>query len=132
MKLLTYKILFLFSVILLASCSDDDEKKAGNPVMDIHSEFNSAMYGDSLPFTIAVSDDVPLSTLKARIYYGSEKVSEVVIRTKANGSYSDKIYVPFYKDMADQYEDMLVYSGRPRDPEYQHDVVFEKGMMEAE
>lgn len=101
MKLLTYKILFLFSVILLASCSDDDEKKAGNPVMDIHSEFNSAMYGDSLPFTIAVSDDVPLSILKARIYYGSEKVSEVVIRTKANGSYSDKIYVPFYKDMAD-------------------------------
>ena len=38
----------------------------------------------------------------------------------------------FYEDMADQYEDMLVYSGRPRDPEYQHDVVFEKGMMEAE
>lgn len=37
----------------------------------------------------------------------------------------------FYKDMADQYEEMLVYSGKPRDPKYQHDVVFEKGMMEA-
>lgn len=38
----------------------------------------------------------------------------------------------FYQDMADKYEDMLVFSGRPRDPEYQHDVVFEKGMMGAE
>jgi hypothetical protein len=38
----------------------------------------------------------------------------------------------FYENMADQYEDMLVFSGRPRDPQYQHDVVFEKGMMEAE
>lgn len=37
----------------------------------------------------------------------------------------------FYEDMAEQYEDALVYSGRPRDPKYQHDVVFEKGMMEA-
>lgn len=37
----------------------------------------------------------------------------------------------FYKDMADKYEDMLIYSGKPRDPQYQHDVVFEKGMMEG-
>lgn len=102
MKLLTYKLLFLFSLILLASCSDnDDAKKAGNPVMDIQSEFSSAMYGDSLPFTVNVSDEVPLSTLKARIYYGDEKVSEVVIRTKTNGSYSGKIYVPFFKDTPD-------------------------------
>lgn len=101
MKLLTYKLLFLFSVILLASCSDDDEKAAGNPVMDIKSEFTNAMYGDSLPFTVSVTDEVPLSTLKARIYYGEEKVSEVVIRTKTNGSYSGKIYVPFFKDTPD-------------------------------
>lgn len=101
MKIFTYSILFLFSLILWSSCSDDEEKKAGNPMMDINSEFSSVMYGDSLPFTINVSDEVPLSTLKARIYYGAEKVSEVIIRTKENGSYSGKIYVPFYKDMAD-------------------------------
>ena len=38
----------------------------------------------------------------------------------------------FYEDMAKQYEDAVLYSGRPRDPQYQHDVVFEKGMMEAD
>lgn len=38
----------------------------------------------------------------------------------------------FYQDMADKYEDMLIYSGKPKDPEYQHDVVFEKGMMGAD
>lgn len=101
MKIFTYTILFLSSILLWSSCSDDEEKKTGNPVMDINSEFSSAMYGDSLSFTINVSDDVPLSTLKARIYYGEEKVSEVVLRTKTNGSYSGKIYVPFFKDMAD-------------------------------
>lgn len=37
----------------------------------------------------------------------------------------------FYKDMADKYEDVLVYSGRPKDPVYQHDVVFEKGMTRS-
>lgn len=37
----------------------------------------------------------------------------------------------FYEDMAQKYEDMLIYSGKPRDPRYQHDVVFEKGMMEG-
>ena len=38
----------------------------------------------------------------------------------------------FYENMAKHYEDMLVFSGRTRDPQYQHDVVFEKGMMEAD
>ncbi|TWV13275.1 DUF5125 domain-containing protein [Bacteroidaceae bacterium HV4-6-C5C] len=101
MKLLIYKLLFLISVISFVSCSDDDQKKAGNPVMDVKTEFNSVMYGDSLPFTVNVSDEVPLSTLKARIYYGDEKVSEVVLRTKTNGSYSGKIYIPFLKNIPD-------------------------------
>ncbi len=101
MKLLTYRLLFLFSVILLTSCSDDDGKKVGNPVMDVKTKYSSVMYGDSLPFTVDVTDEVPLSTLKARIYYGEEKVSETVLRTKTNGSYSGKIYIPFLKDMAD-------------------------------
>ena len=102
MKILTYKIIFLLSVILLASCSDNEGRNPGNPVININAEFSSAMYGDSLPFTVNVSDEeVPLSTLKARIYYGEEMVSEVVLRTKTNGSYSDKIYVPYFKDMPD-------------------------------
>lgn len=100
MKLLKY-IFFLSSIILLASCSDDDDKDPGNPIMDIKTEFNSAMFGDSLPFTINVSDEVPLSTLKARVYFGEEIVSEVVIRTKTGGDYSSKIYIPYLKETPD-------------------------------
>ncbi|GAB6008553.1 DUF5125 domain-containing protein [Dysgonomonas reticulitermitis] len=99
MKLSKYILLSLFSTILWTSCSDDDEKNPGNPVMDIKSEFSSAMFGDSLPFKINVSDEVPLSTLKARVYYGEEMVSEVVLRTKTEGEYNGKVYIPFLKDI---------------------------------
>lgn len=97
MKLLKY-IFLLSSIILFVSCDDDDEKEPGNPVMEVKSEFGSVMFGDSVPFTINVTDQVPLSTLKARLYFGEEVVSEVVIRTKTTGDYSNKIYVPFLKD----------------------------------
>jgi hypothetical protein len=58
------------------------------------------MFGDSLPFTVGVSDaDVPLSTLKAQLFFGDEKVSETVIRTKTNADYSGKIFIPYYADI---------------------------------
>ncbi|MCD7933378.1 MAG: DUF5125 domain-containing protein [Tannerellaceae bacterium] len=67
----------------------------------IHSatDFSSgAMFGDSLSFSVNVSDtEVALSTVKAQLYYGPEMVSEVVIRTKTDGDYSGRFYVPFYQ-----------------------------------
>lgn len=98
MKLYKYILFSLLSAMLWTSCSDDDDKKVGNPQMDFKSEFSSAMFGDSLPFVVDVTDEVPLSTLKARVYYGEEMVSEVVVRTKTNGEYSGKIYIPFLKE----------------------------------
>src|SRR5690606_18608552 len=51
-------------------------------------------------FDIAVSDDqVPLSTVKVQLYYTDDLVQETVIRTKENGNYTGKIWVPFYKDV---------------------------------
>ena len=99
MKMFKYILWSLLSVLLISSCSDDDDKKEGHPTMDIKGEFSNAMFGDSLPFVINVSDDVPLSTLKARVYYGDQMMSEVVIRTKTEGEYSGKIYIPFLKDI---------------------------------
>ncbi len=101
MKLAKYILLGLASFYIATSCSNDDEKDPGNPVLEVKSTFTNAQFGDSLPFSINVSDEVPLSTLKARIYYGEEVVSEVVIRTKTVGEYSNKIYVPFLKDTPD-------------------------------
>lgn len=88
----------LSGIIATTSCSDD-KFNPGNPLVDVIDQQADAFYGDSLPFTIKASDvEVPLSTLKAQLYYGEEKVSETVIRTKVSGSdYTGKIYVPFLK-----------------------------------
>jgi hypothetical protein len=82
---------------IVGACSDDKGAGAGNPVINLKSTFSGAHFADSLPFTIEASDaEVPLSTLKVRLYYGEEQVAETVIRTQTNGEYSGKIYVPFY------------------------------------
>ncbi|NDV70252.1 DUF5125 domain-containing protein [Dysgonomonas sp. 25] len=96
----TNKLILLFITILIAFTScDDDDKSPGNPVMDSKTEFTSAMFGDSLQFTVNVMDDVPLSTLKAQLFYGEDMVSETVIRTKTNDDYTGKIYIPYYANI---------------------------------
>lgn len=101
MKKYIYLLIILSGFVFLNSCSDDDEQGPGNPVIEPKTEFGSAMFGDSLPFSMAVSDDVPLSTLKVRLYFSDELVSEEVIRTKTNGEYSGKIYIPYYANIPD-------------------------------
>ncbi|MBP9585281.1 MAG: DUF5125 domain-containing protein [Bacteroides sp.] len=100
MKTINYFLLALVGTTLMASCKDD-EQLPGNPVMDAKTDFGTALFGDSLPFVIHATDvDVPLSTLKAQLFYGEEKVSETVIRTKTSGTdYSGKIYIPYLKDI---------------------------------
>lgn len=97
MKKSIYITLALAGILSMNSCNDD-EFLAGNPSMEIKAENADALFGDSLPFTIKATDvDVPLSTLKAQLFYGEEKVSETVIRTKNSGSdYTGKIYIPYY------------------------------------
>ena len=99
MKNFRYLFLALIGTFLISSCNDNDVVP-GNPVMESKTDFGSAMFGDSLPFTVGVSDaDVPLSTLKAQLFFGDEKVSETVIRTKTNADYSGKIFIPYYADI---------------------------------
>lgn len=101
MKKFIYIIMMILSAtIVFTSCDNDDDKPAGNPVMLSKTVFTSALFGDSIPFTFDVTDaEVPLSTLKAQLYFGEEMVSETVIRTKENGEYSGKIFVPFYANI---------------------------------
>ena len=102
MKKSIYIALALAGILSMNSCSDD-EFLPGNPNMEVQGETLSALYGDSLPFTIKASDvDVPLSTLKARLFYGEELVSETVVRTKTSGSdYTGKVFVPYYPGTID-------------------------------
>ncbi|MBE8714109.1 DUF5125 domain-containing protein [Sphingobacterium hungaricum] len=91
---------FLALLSLLIACEKSENTAAGNPVIDLKTEFASALFGDSLNFEIGVSDaDVPLSTVKVQLFYTDDMVQETVIRTKENGTYSGKIWIPFYKDV---------------------------------
>ncbi|MDR1090353.1 MAG: DUF5125 domain-containing protein [Prevotella sp.] len=100
MKKYIYSIFIISAVLIFNACSDDDDKVPGNPEINAKTDFGSAMFGDSLPFIIDVSDnEVPLSTLKVRLFYSDEMVSEAVIRTKTDGEYSGKIYIPFYANI---------------------------------
>ena len=76
-----YIILALVGILVMNSCSDD-EFLSGNPDMELGTGKVSALYGDSLPFTI--------------------KDSETVIRTKTSGSdYTGKVFVPYYPNVID-------------------------------
>jgi hypothetical protein len=102
MKNLMYIALAALCTMSLAACSNDDNDSApGNPVLTLSSTESSAQFGDSIPFTVNVTDEgnIPLSTVKAFLYYGDELVSTTVIRTKTYGDYSGKIFAPFYKSI---------------------------------
>lgn len=99
MKKINIILVSLLAALFFVGCSDDDKPSEGNPQMDVLTEFSSAMFADSLSFQIAVQDEVPLSTLKAFLYFDTELVAEKVIRTKENGTYEGKLYIPFYKDI---------------------------------
>ena len=100
MKKYKYLIISLLSFFFFASCSNDDnDLTPGNPAMELKSDLSSALFGDSLLFTVHVSDNVPLSTLTVNLYFGDEQVAKQVIRTKTEGDYSGKIYIPYYKDI---------------------------------
>ncbi|TCO09709.1 DUF5125 domain-containing protein [Natronoflexus pectinivorans] len=88
-----------FSLMILTSC-DDDKEVAGNPELTVNTEIVSAHFGDSIQFNVTVNDDeVPLSTVKAQLFFGDEMVEETVIRTKENGQYHGVIFVPFLKNI---------------------------------
>lgn len=102
MKKYIYIVLALLGWFGMNACSDDNYHP-GNPSMEIKTEQIKALFGDSLPFTIQASDlEIPLSTLKAKLFYGEEQVSETVIRTQTSGSdYSGKVFIPYYPQTID-------------------------------
>ena len=102
MKNIKYLILSLIGLVAF-SCTDEETEiqPEGNPVLEIEDQFSNVHFGDDLPFTATVSDEISLSTLTAILYFGEEEVSSTTIRTKENGEYSGTIAVPFEKDIPD-------------------------------
>ncbi|PWD99757.1 DUF5125 domain-containing protein [Marinilabilia rubra] len=103
MKKIKYLILGLMGLVAF-SCTEDEATEIqpeGNPVLEIDDQFANVHFGDDLPFTATVSDQTPLSTLTAVLYFGEEEVSRTEIRTKENGEYSGTIHVPFEQNIPD-------------------------------
>jgi len=97
-----YKFLWLIlpCIFILSACSKDDNNMTpGNPMLNLVEEISSAFFGDSLQFIVEVSDNVPLSILNACLYFGDEKVSETTIRTKTDGEYTGKLFIPYYANI---------------------------------
>lgn len=97
-----YSILTI--ILLFAACSSDNDfpGKPGDPQILSSQVPESAYFGDSIPFSAKVSDSkVPLSTLKAQLFYGEDMISETIIRTKEDGDYNGKINAPFLKNVPD-------------------------------
>lgn len=105
MKINRFTVYSLFAVIMfLVACNSESEfpGEPGDPQISSKQVPSSAFFGDSIPFSAMVSDSkVPLSTLKAQLYFGEDMVSETVIRTKSDGNYQGKIYAPFLKNISD-------------------------------
>jgi len=103
-NLLKYLPACMLAIFAFAACDDEAEfpGSPGNPEIVSPQVPASAYFADSIPFSATVSDTkVPLSTLKAQLYYGEDKVSETTIRTKTDGTYQGKIYAPFLKNVPD-------------------------------
>ena len=101
MKHLT-NYLYILSLICLFSCEEEKEYnyQVGNPTITLNNSFTNALFGDSLQFNVDLQDnDIPLSTLKVELYFTDDKVSETIIRTKQNGTYNGKIFIPFLKNI---------------------------------
>ncbi|MGX1638971.1 MULTISPECIES: DUF5125 domain-containing protein [unclassified Sphingobacterium] len=101
-KLINY-LAFSLLLSLMFSCKEDElivPYGAGEPAIEIVKSPTASLFGDSLQYTVNVSDkSVDLSTLKVQLLFSDEVVSEQTIRTKEAGSYSGKLYVPYLKNI---------------------------------
>lgn len=94
------------ALALCTSCDEtvDEPQPYGTPVISNITEISQAYFADSLKIATTVSDadNVALSTLKAHLFFGEERVAEQTIRTKIAGAeYTTSLYVPFLANIPD-------------------------------
>ncbi len=96
---LTVSVLMTF----MFSCQEDElivPYGAGEPHIEVVKVPTASLFGDSLQYTVNVSDkSIDLSTLKVQLLFSDEVVAEQTLRTKSAGDYSGKLYVPFLKNI---------------------------------
>ena len=101
MKNLKYIVLSLLATAALLGCKKDPELAVTDvgPEMSVISVDEKAYFGAAISFEVSMQDRLPLSTLKAQVFFDDEMVAEEVIRTKTSGTYEGSVVVPYYKDI---------------------------------
>ena len=60
-----------------------------------------ALMGSQMDFSVALNDEIALSTLKIKVLFDETVVADTTIRTKTNGTYEGHLMIPFLKDIPD-------------------------------
>ncbi|MDR0657432.1 MAG: DUF5125 domain-containing protein [Mediterranea sp.] len=109
-------------VIGLSSCDDqnDEFNDTGKATVLSLEGPESAYMGDSIAFTFKVaSAGVSPSTSKVSILYGETVVTDRIVITGSDGTYSGRVYIPFLKDIPDGSATVQL---RVQNQRYAHDV----------
>jgi hypothetical protein len=97
MKKSVYLFLVLAAFFGFSSC---EEEKEGAPTVASVKIASSALFGDSIPFTVSIGQGKEkLSSVKVQIYYSDAMVSETFVPTNDAGDCSGKVSVPYYPNM---------------------------------
>jgi hypothetical protein len=92
----------LLALVTLSNCDDNEQQSTGNPTLELVELTENVRFGDSLAFQVNAYDDpVTLSTLKAQLLFGDEVVADATLRTKSNGFYTGKLFIPFLPNVPD-------------------------------
>ena len=105
-----YTMIGLFCGAILVSCKKDPELATTDvgPVLEKISLDEQASMGDVIAYEFRISDPLPLSTLDAELYFDNDLVATKSLRVKENGTYSDVLPVPFFKECADGQATLVV------------------------
>ena len=102
MKTLRY-ILPFFAALALFSCREKEPEfltTDQGPSQSVTYDA-SALMGSAVNFSVALDDEIALSTLKVKLLFDETVVADTTIRTKENGTYDGFLKVPFLKNIPD-------------------------------
>jgi len=85
--------------MLLYSCKD--KLTIDTPTISAYETVDVAYMGDSIPLHITTQGNYPLNSIKVTFLRNNERISEMILPTKASGAITQKLFVPFVKDIAD-------------------------------
>jgi len=115
MKKCTIFILMIMILFKLTSCDDDKDKQ---PEINTFETLSSAMFGDSIPYSVDIPNTGDLNMLKAELFYEGELVSDKYTLVSQGAVYKDKIFVPVIPNIKDNSKFTVKFTVKNRDFDY--------------